>query len=75
MALGGGFRTRSGNSENAPNMSFGSNGVRLGAFISKNSTATFIWLQFALDWPEWPYGACFARVFAPEAGTTKTNET
>ena len=103
MALGGGFRssfrTRSGNSENTPNMSFGSNGVdwarlfrkihlnlifrssshqsgqngprgrvphnfshpklklrkrtkhefwvkwsRLGAFVSKNSTATFIWL-------------------------------
>jgi hypothetical protein len=71
----GGFRTRfvdrNRNCENSTKHEFWVKRGGLGAFVSKNSTASF----FASQWPELPSGAGFARVLSTETKTAKTHQT
>ncbi len=74
-ALGGGFRTsfvdQNRNSENTPNLSFGSYGVDWVRPFRKNSTPSFM-LQ---PRSELPSGAGFARVLLTKTETSQTHQT
>jgi hypothetical protein len=74
-ALGGGFRTsfidRNRNIENAPNMTFGSNGVDWVRSLRKNQLQVFSLHKC----PEQPSWAGFAQVLLTETKTPKTHQT